>query len=254
MSPVHVIPVTLMLALMGGVLFQRFRTPALGTQRGLKGKTGRIVIASIFLTLAYLLVWPPVYYAVDSVMPFTNATDLLAKLCAMAAVTVLANHLRMVYISPCKRRRSAAAAGLLVFTAAAGGLLWSLLATDGPRPSPQLMDYASQPSVRVNTWLVLLYIAYLVIPFIRPAYLDSLRNPLTIGRIGSGLIAGGFALSLLRAGSYPVEWYGPAETASFFMLVSYVSSACVVVGIALFACARRKRAAETELGSALSLD
>jgi hypothetical protein len=38
------------------------------------------------------------------------------------------------------------------------------------------------------------------------------------------------------------------------MIVSYISTAFVVIGLALFAYARKNRAAQTELGSALSID
>lgn len=144
--------------------------------------------------------------------------------------------------------------GAVALGVVAAGLLWTLMATDGPDPSPQLLDYATQPSVRINTWLMLIYVAYVVTPLIRPAYRDCLRNPLLAGKIGSGLIAGGFLLSLLRAGAYPVEWFGPEDTAYLYMLISYVSTAAVVTGLAVFAYARRKRKVETDLGSALSID
>ncbi len=119
---------------------------------------------------------------------------------------------------------------------------------------PYPVDYATQPSVRFNTWLVLAYVAYIVFPLIRPAYKDSHNNPLRIGQLASGLIAAGFALSLIRAFTYPVELSATGNVTYLFMIVSYISTAFVVVGLALFAYARKNRKPQTELSSALSID
>jgi hypothetical protein len=254
MNPLSVVPLTLMLILLGSLTFQRINTPVSGYQHALRGKASSIALSGIFLTLAYLLLLPPVYYAVDSVMPLTNATDLISKYCALVAVAFLGGHLSQAYGSSFARRWAVGAPGAAMLGIVSAGLLWTLMATDAPAPSPQLLDYATQPSVRINTWLVLLYVAYIVTPLIRPAYLDSKRNPLLIGKAASGMIAGGFGLSLIRAGSYPAEWYGTKDLAYVYMLVSYASTALVVLGLALFAYARRQRKAETELGSALSID
>lgn len=254
MNPLAVVPVTLMLILLGSLTFQRINTPVLGYEHALRGKASNIALSGIFLTLSYLFLVPPVYLVVDSIMPITNATDLISKYCALVAVAFLGGHLSQAYGSAFARKWTVGAPGAAMLGIVAAGLLWTLMATDGPDPSPQLLDYATQPSVRINTWLMLIYVAYVVTPLIRPAYRDALRNPLIPGRVASGLIAGGFALSLIRAGTYPAEWFGPKETAYLFMLISYASTALVVTGLALFAYARRKRKVETDLGSALSID
>lgn len=243
-----------MLILLGSLTFQRINTPVLGYEHALKGRASSIALSGIFLTLSYLLLIPPVYLVIDSVMPVTNATDLISKYFALVAVAFLGGHLSRAYAAEFARKWTVGTPGAAMLGVVAVGLLWTLLATDGPRPSPQLLDYATQPSVRINTWLILIYVAYVVAPLIRPAYRDALRNPLLVGRIASGLIAGGFALSLLRAGTYPAEWFGPTETAYLYMLISYASTALVVIGLAVFAYARRKRKAQSDLGSALSID
>lgn len=254
MNPLAFVPVTLMLILLGSLTFQRINTPVLGYQHALRGRASSIALSGIFLTFSYLLLIPPVYMALDSVMPVTNATDLISKYCALLAVAFLGGHLSRAYAAEFARKWIVGARGAGMLGVIAVGLLWTLLATEGTNPSPQLLDYATQPSVRINTWLVLIYVAYVVAPLVRPAYHDFLRNPLLAGRIGSGLIAGGFFLSLLRAGTYPVEWFGSEDTAYVFMFISYVSTAAVVIGLAVFAYARRNRKAETDLGSALSID
>lgn len=254
MNPLSVVPVSLMLILMGSLTFKRINTPVLGNQHALQGKASSIALSGIFLTLAYLLLLPPVYFAVDSLMPVTNATDLISKYFALVAVAFLGGHLSRAYDSPFARRWTVGPPGALMLGIVATGLLGTLLATKGPNPSPQLLDYAAQPSVRLNTWLVLAYVAYIVFPLIKPAYKDFRRNPLRVGRHASGLIAAGFSLSLMRAATYPVEFGATGDVAYLFMLISYISTAFVVVGLALFAYARRNRKPQTELGSALSID
>jgi hypothetical protein len=187
-------------------------------------------------------------------MPIVNATDLISKYCALVAVAFLGGHLSLAYGSAFARRWTVGMPGVVVLGLTCTGLFWTVLSTNAPHSSPQLLDFATQPSVRINTWLVLLYVAYIAFPLVRPAYLDSKENPLRTGRAASGMIAGGFALSLLRAGAYPVEWFGTGNVVYLYMLVSYVSTALVVVGLALFAYARRNRKVQSDLGSALSLD
>lgn len=254
MNPLGVVPVTLMLILLGSLTFKRINTPVSGFEHALRGKASRIALSGIFLTTAYLLLLPPVYYALDSIMPITNATDLISKYCALVAVAFLGGHLSVAYGSPFARRWTVGTPGTVVLGLVAAGLLWTVVATDAPYSSPQMLDFATQPSVRINTWLVLFYVAYIVLPLVRPAYFDSKKNPLRTGRVASGMIAGGFALSLLRAGAYPVEWFGTGNVVYMYMLISYASTALVVVGLALFAYARRNGKVKTELGSALSLD
>lgn len=254
MNPLSVVPVTLMLILLGSLTFKRINTPATGYQHALRGRASSIALSGIFLTIGYLLLLPPVYYPLDSIMPIHNATDLISKYCALVAVAFLGGHLSLAYGSSFARRWTVGAPGAAVLGLVSAGLLWTVLATDAPYSSPQMLDFATQPSVRINIWLVLFYVAYIVFPLVRPAYLDSKRNPLRTGRAASGMIAAGFTLSLLRAGAYPIEWFGAGDVVYLYMLISYASTALVVVGLALFAYARRKRKVEADLGSALSLD
>ncbi|MEO3935081.1 hypothetical protein WMO79_19980 [Micrococcaceae bacterium Sec7.4] len=254
MNLLAVVPVSLMLILLGSLTFKRINTPVLGHQHALQGKASSIALSGIFLTLAYFLLLPPVYLAVDSLMPLTNATDLVSKYFVLVAVAFLGGHLSRAYGSLSARRWTVGEPGAVMLGVVAAGLLWTLLAAEAPKPSPQLLDYARQPSVRLNTWLVLAYVAYIVFPLIKPAYRDACRNPLKVGRFASGLIATGFSVSLIRAFTYPLELGATGDATYLFMIVSYISTAFVVVGLALFAYARKHRKPQAELGSLLSID
>ncbi len=254
MNPLSVVPVSLMLILLGSLTLKRINTPVLGHQHALNGKARSIGLSGIFLTLAYLLLLPPVYIAVDSIMPLTNGTDLVSKYFALVAVAFLGGHLSLAYDSPFARRWTVGTPGAAILGIAAAGLLGTLLTAEAPHPSPQLLDYAAQPSVRLNTWLVLAYVAYVVFPLIRPAYVDARKNPLRVGRLASGLIAAGLAISLIRALTYPVELGVTGDLTYLFMIASYISTAFVVIGLALFAYARKGQKPQTQLGSALAID
>lgn len=255
MSPLYFVPVTLMLIVCGTLTFRRLNTPVRGNMPALEGKSRAIAFSGIFLTLGYLLLIPPLYAVIDPMMPATNGTDLLSKYFSLVAVALLGGHLSRAYGSEKARRWTVGGPGAIALGLTASGLLWCLVTTEAPEQSPQLVAYADQPSVRIYVWFMLAYIAYIVFPLIKPAYIDSRRNPLKIGRIASGLIAGGFAMSFLRAITYPVELSATGDFLNAYMLISYVSTALVVGGLALFAFARRTRKPEAELGqSALSLD
>lgn len=255
MTPLYFVPVTLMLIICGCLTFRRLNTPVQGNMKALEGKARAIAFAGIFLTLGYLLLIPPVYAVVDPVMPTTNGTDLLSKYFSIVAVALLGGHLSRAYGSERARRWTVGGPGATALGLTAAGLLWCLVTADAPALSPQLAAYADQPSVRIYVWFMLAYVAYIVFPLIRPAYLDARRNPLRIGRVASGMIAAGFAISFTRAVTYPLELSGSGDVLNVYMLVSYVSTFLVVAGLALFAYARRTRKPETELGrSALSID
>jgi hypothetical protein len=255
MSPLFFVPVTLMLILCGSLTFRRLNTPVQGNTKALEGRARAIAFSGIFLTLGYLLLIPPIYAVVDPVMPTTNGTDLLSKYFSIVAVALLGGHLSRVYGSEKARRWTVGGPGATVLGLTAAGLLWCLVTTNAPTLSPQLGAYSDQPSIRIYVWLMLAYVAYIAVPLIRPAYLDSRKNPLKIGRVASGMISAGFAMSFVRAVAYPLELSGRGELLNIYMLVTYLSTALVVAGLALFAYARRTRKPQTELGrSALSID
>jgi hypothetical protein len=255
MSPLYYVPVTLMLIVCGSLTFHRLNTPVQGNVKALEGKARAISVSGIFLTLGYLLLIPPVYGVVDQMMPTTNGTDLLSKYLSLMAVALLGGHLSRAYGSVAARRWTVGGPGAIALGLAASGLLWCLATTNAPEQSPQLAAYADQPSARLYVWFMLAYVAYIVFPLIKPAYLDSRRNPLRVGRIASGFIAAGFAMSFIRALTYPLELAGSGDLLHLYMLASYVSTALVVGGLALFAYARRTRKPQAELGrSALSID
>ena len=123
-------------------------------------------------------------------MPLTNGTDLISKYFALVAVAFLGGHLSVAYGSPMRAVDCRCARGDHAGNRRHGPA-WDPSGDRSPESVPAAPGLRCTLSVRLNTWLVLAYVAYIVAPLIRPAYKDSRKNPLRAGRLASGLIAGG---------------------------------------------------------------
>lgn len=245
-------PVLLTFVVIAGFTINRLSAPVAGGS-ALRGKSRGIAYAGIFLTAGYFTIIPPVYAAIDSFMPIGNGAELVSKYFVLTAIALLGGHLSLAYGSHRARRWIAGRQGLVVFFLVIVGLLWTLLITDAPVPSPELTAYYDQASVKVHLAIVAAYVAYVLLPLVVPSFKDSQVNPLKIGRISSGLICAGFSLSIARFVLLPVELSTNGEAARFFELFSHTSAICVILGLAGFAHARRKRIAQESLTSSLSL-
>lgn len=247
MTPIFVIPTVLLAITCGAFTFGRL--DALFTER-----TKGIVTSGICLTISFILIIPPVYEAIDRSMPTPNGTDLLSKFFALVSVAFLGNLVNRVFPSSLARRWVAGPQGAVALAGAALAVFACFTFTNAPNPSPLLAAYSDQPSVRIQTWVMLAYIAYVVAPFIVPAFRDSRSNPLKIGRTAALLIALGFLISFLRAFTYPLELTAPTLT-STFQLISDASTLLVVMGLGFWSYTRKKRIVTKELGgSPLSID
>jgi hypothetical protein len=251
---IYVISVSFMLILLGGLTFHRLtarRTPE--GSRALLRPSGRLALMGILLTTAYVVSLPGIYTMLEVIVPISNGTDFIAKVCAMTAVAVLGVHLAVAYGSDTAIRWIVGKRGALAVVIAALGVFFSLLAADTPTPSPRLVDYADQPAVELNEWIVLAYTAYVLGPLLLPVFRDSRRNPMRFGRLASRLIFVGFVLSIGRAFAYPLELHAGPEAFYIFELVTHVSTACVVLGLWAFAFAKSRQLARKTFDTGLSI-
>ncbi|WP_105030387.1 hypothetical protein [Arthrobacter ruber] len=255
MTSLYVIPVSLMLILLGSLTFKRLTSAKPEGAAILYRRSGRLALLGILLTTSYVLLMPPVYIWMEEMLPLSNGTDLISKYCALLAVAFLGEHLSRAYNSTVALRWNVGTRGAIAIGLATVGLFATLVTADTPQPSPQLANYADQLPVDINTWIMLAYVAYVGAPLIRPTFRDARRNPLRIGRLGSALICTGLALSTLRALAYfPLELPAGPEAFYMFMLVSYISTACVVLGLWAFAFARRRQLPRNTLDIDLSIE
>lgn len=212
-----------------------------------------MVASGTLLSAAILIVVPPVYNFVDSLMPVPNGADLVERTFAYLAVSLLGVHLSFAYKSPLATRLVAGKGGViaLVSTLALAFIAFNL--TETTESSPQLVAYADQASVQFFNWITTAYVAYIVGPFVVPAFKDAKTNGLHLGRIASMLMAIGFLVSALRPFTYFFEiplglWY-VGQTATT------ISTLLVVVGLGLYAYVQSRRIVGTEREtSMLSID
>lgn len=251
---IYVISVSLMLILLGGLTFHRLtsKTTPEGA-RALLRPSGRLALMGILLTTAYVVSLPVFYAMLEAIVPLSNGTDVIAKSCAMTAVAFLGAHLAIAYNSETALRWIVGLRGALALGIAVLGVFVTLIAADTPEASPRLVAYADQPAVELNEWIVLTYTAYILGPLLSPLFRDSRRNPLRLGRLASRLIFIGFALSIGRTLTYPLELRAGAEAFYIFELVTHVSTACVVLGLWAFAFARKNQLARKKLDTGLSI-
>lgn len=247
MTPVLLIATVLLAIICGALTFRRLDT--LFTER-----TKGIVVSGMCLTMAFVLLIPPVYEVAERLLPVPNATDMISKFFALVAVAFLGGAINRIFPSDYARRWVSGAQGAIALAVAATSVFACFVFTDAPYSSPQLMAYTSQASVKIQTWLMLLYVAYVIVPFVVPAFRDSRNNPLQMGRIASFLLAVGFLVSCLRLVMYPIELLFP-NLAATFQLISNASSLFVVLGLGTWRYVRIKNIADKKLGSSiLSID
>lgn len=251
---IYAISVSFMLIFLGGLTFHRMtsrHTPE--GARALLQPSGRLALMGILLTAAYVFSMPGIYQFLEAIVPISNGTDFIAKCCAMTAVAVLGLHLAIAYGSETAIRWIVGKRGALAVVIAALGVFFTLLAADTPEASPRLVDYANQPAVELNEWIVLAYTAYVLRPLLLPVFRNSRRNPMRFGRLASRLIFVGFVLSIARAIAYPLELQVGAEAFYIFELVTHVSTACVVLGLWAFAYAKTRQLARRTFDTGLSI-
>lgn len=255
MNDLYVVPVSIMLILLGSLTFRRFTAGSPDGALFLFRRGGRVALMGLLLTSSYVLLVPAVYMWVEGFLSLPNGADIISKCLALLAVALLGEHLSFAYNATSALRWYIGTRGSIAIGTAALGLFVTTFLADAPDPSPQLEAYADQLPVQINTWIMLAYVAYIVTPLIIPIAKDARHHPLFIGRLGSVLIAFGFILSVVRSLMYfPLELpLGPGAFL-WFMMVSYVSTACVALGLWSFAISRRRKLPSKTLPVGLSID
>lgn len=249
MSPVELVPTALLFVLCFSLTFDRVHSK-LHEQSG----SGTIMAAGVCLTIALGLLIPPVYVFLDALMPTPNSIEPISKVFGCVATALLGAHVSRSYKSERARRLIAGRPGTLVFAVAITAGLGCFLASKTPLPSPMLHLYTDQLSVQLYIWIMLAYVAYVVFSLTLLAFVDARTNVVREERAGSWMFFGGFAISVARAVLYPIEILNPAW-AGYYQLASHLSTILVVLGLAVFAHARRtNRVEQQRTRSVLSID
>lgn len=217
-----------------GGTFTLTRLPGLSNSRN-----QTIFLSGLCLCVAFALMIPGIYEALDQQFLRTNFTDLFAKLALLLAVNILVCEVARTIRNSRAQRLTAGISGktILVLTFALEMLLFAF--TDTPEPSPGLGAYISDPLVLAYNAVIVLYIGYLGALLLGPLIRDARTPPQPIRRTASALLAAGFGLAIIRA-VLMLTGFAVSGLYEFGQIVSGISALLVVAGLATAWLALRK--------------
>lgn len=158
-----------------------------------------IFLSGLCASIAFGLMIPVFYEAIDGLFARTNFTDLFAKLALLLAVNILVCEIARTLRNTRALRLTAGIPGktILVLTFALEMLLFAF--TETPTPSPGLGAYIDEPLVLAYNAVIVVYIGYLGALLIGPLIRDARTPPQPIRRLASAFLAAGFGLAIIRA-------------------------------------------------------
>lgn len=210
------------------------RLPGLGRSRN-----QAIFLCGTAMCIAFGLMVPPVYEAVDSLFVRTNFTDLFAKLALFLAVNILIAQIAKPLGSDRALQLTSGLPGrmILVLAYAAEMVLFAL--TNTPEPSPGLGAYINDPVVFAYNAVAVVYIAYLCSCLLGPLLTDVRKPGHPLRRWASSLLLAGFSMAILRAGML-ILGFAVDGLYDLGQSISAVSALLVVSGLACAWVALRK--------------
>lgn len=189
-----------------------------------------IAVSGTSLAIAFALMLPPVYHAVDGIFIRTNFTDLLAKLAIFVATNVLCDQVARVLNDHRALVLVSGLRGRVVFAVALAAALISFAFTDTPTASPGLELYLHEPAAFIYNLIAVAYLAYLAAVLLPGLTRDLNTTRNRRRRTASGLLAAGFGIAVLRAFLMLLAllpgWYEVGQ------IVSALSALCVIAGLA----------------------
>lgn len=180
-------------AIVAGVL-SLTRLPGLS-----KSLNQSIFISGICVCIAFGLMIPTIYDAIDSLFPRTNFTDLFAKLALLLAVNILIGEIARTLGLGRARRLAAGLLGKTLLILVFGAEMFLFALTDTSKPSPGLGAFISDPTVLVYNGLTVLYIGVLGATVVPGLIIDVRKRSNPARCLASAFLAAGLSLAILRA-------------------------------------------------------
>ena len=212
-----------------------------------------IFLSGLCASIAFGLMIPAIYTSIDHFLSRTNFTDLFAKLALLLAVNILVNELGKSLHNERAKRLTAGTSGkiVLVLTFCLEMALFAF--TNTPTPSPGLGEYINDPTVFAYNAVTVIYIGFLSVLITGPLIKDARKTTLTLRRLSSGLLAGGFILAAIRAVLLLVG-FGHHGAYSSGQSISAISALLIIVGLAAAWIALRKHGNTPTSRSHLRID
>jgi len=213
-----------------------------------KGRGRPLVLSGLLVIVAFTMITPAVYGALDTIIPGENLPDPASKIILFVAVVLLGDQLAKGLDSPRLLRYISGLPGRIVFAGASALLLVLFVAADVQASSPQLEIAVDEPVVAWYTAVTLMYLSYLsvlllvaVVRSIGHTQFGDGREQLRAARIdtrGRVLMAIGFALVPVRLVLTSLTFASP-DTYQAAQFVPLGTLAFVTVGLAFIRVARR---------------
>lgn len=196
-----------------------------------RSRNQAIFLCGLSLSVAFAIMLPPVYAAIDGMFVRTNFTDLFAKLFLFLAVNILVAQIAKPLKATRALQLTSAIPGRLILVLIYGleMVLFALTTTD--KPSPGLGAYMGDSVVYAYNAVTVLYVAFLCSLVISPLFQQVRKAGHPFQRWSSGLVLAGFGLAILRAVVFLVGWAVP-ELYEVGQSISAVSALFVVAGLA----------------------
>jgi uncharacterized membrane protein len=209
----------------------------------IRGRNPLVVASAFAIALAFALITPEVYRAVDGVLPFENAADLLAKLLLFTGLLLAGTQVARAYDAPRTLRFVSGLPGALVFV---GVFVVEVALFVAAEPTGRAADLAldlDQGVVRLYSTVATAYPAYLF-ALLLPHVVRGVRSSQTSARVTSLLLTAGGVLAIVRFVIGLVTLGVPAAY-PVGQVVSGLAAVLVALGLAVafFARMLRSRAA-----------
>jgi len=212
----------------------------------IRGRNMLIALSAAAIVLAFALITPDVYAALDRFSPIPNLVDLVAKLALFTGLLLAGTQVARAWRTPETQRRISGLPGVLVFLGVfvAEVVIFAVVHTTSS--APDLADNLSSPLVRLYSTLATAYPAYiaaLLLPHVR----KGLSSSQGATKATSRFLFVGFVLAGVRFVLGLVTLLLPA-TYYVGQVVSGVAAIFVALGLAtaFFARIGRQRAAQRQ--------
>ncbi|OUE28687.1 hypothetical protein BFL35_16580 (plasmid) [Clavibacter michiganensis] len=212
----------------------------------IRGQNVLIASSATAVAIAFALITPSVYAALDQLAPFPNFTDLVAKLALFSGLLFAGTQVARAWRAPATQRLISGRVGVAVFLGVfvVETVLFALVHDGGH--APDLADQLGNPIDRLYSTVATAYPAYiavLLLPRLRPGLVSTSRTTRTTSLfllVGFGLAVARFALALVTLTLPPAYYVG--------QVVSGIAALFVALGLAtaFFARVRRARRAAHE--------
>ncbi|KDP89800.1 MULTISPECIES: hypothetical protein [Clavibacter] len=214
----------------------------------IRGQNVLIASSATAVAVAFALITPPVYSALDVIAPFPNFVDLVAKLALFVGLLLAGTQVARAWDAPSTQRLVSGGPGLLVFLAVfLLEVIFFALVHDGAH-APDLVDQLSDVTSRAYSTIATAYPAYiaaLLLPHLRATLMSTNRT----GRATATFLFVGFGLAIVRFGfglvtlAVPAAYYAGQAVSAF-------AAVFVALGLAtafFSRIVRKRRAAQSSI-------